>query len=453
MIANLKPYPEYKESRLSWFGLVPTHWSFRRNGGLFTQRNETGFPDLPILEVSIRSGVKIRDLGDAARKQIIADRRKYKRTLVGDIAYNMMRMWQGAAGRVPVDGLVSPAYVVARPLPQADSRYYELLFRTSGYQSEVNSVSRGIVSDRNRLYWEDFKQLPSPVPPPEEQSAIVRFLEYANGRLERAIRAKRKVIALLHEQKQAIIHRAVTRGLPAEASAQAGLDPTVPLKPSGIPWLGDIPEHWETRRLKYLANFQSGNGITALQIEPQGDYPVYGGNGLRGYTNRYTHDGHFALIGRQGALCGNINYAKGKFFASEHAVVATLRPAQSVLWFGELLKVMNLNQYSQSAAQPGLAVERIKNLAAPVPPAAEQPRIVEAFQEQTSGLTTAITRLEREISLLREYRTRLVADVVTGKLDVRPAARHLPASSTEPEPAVAPEDSTDEAQLEPMNNE
>ena len=133
MIANLQPYPEYKESGLTWFGLVPTHWSFRRNGGLFTQRNETGFPDLPILEVSIRSGVKIRDLGDAARKQIIADRRKYKRTLVGDIAYNMMRMWQGAAGRVPVDGWVSQAYVVARPLPETDSRYYGLLFRTSGY--------------------------------------------------------------------------------------------------------------------------------------------------------------------------------------------------------------------------------------------------------------------------------------------------------------------------------
>jgi type I restriction enzyme S subunit len=348
----------------------------------------------------------------------------------------------GALGVARHTGIVSPAYGVYRPLTGCalTPRYADHLLRTPIYAGEYLRRSTGVNSSRLRLYPEQFLRIPVAVPPPEEQEAMVRFLDHANGRLERAIRAKRKVIALLHEQKQAIIHRAVTRGL----------DPTVPLKPSGIHWLGDIPKHWGIRRLKYLAIFQSGDSITSLQIEPQGDYPVYGGNGLRGYTNHYTHDGHFALIGRQGALCGNINYADGKFFASEHAVVATLRPAHSVIWFGELLKVMNLNQYSQSAAQPGLAVERIKNLAAPVPPATEQPRIVLAFQNQTSGLTTAMTRLDREISLLREYRTRLVADVVTGNLDVRPAARQLLTEPAETETAISVEEDTNEdLELEP----
>ena len=146
MIANLKPYPQYKESEHTWLGRVPQHWPVLPNRALFAK--------------------------------------------------------------------------------------------------EAERWSYGITSDMWSLRPEHFKMIYTPQPPPEEQAAMVRFLDYANGRLERAIRAKRKVIALLHEQKQAIIHRAVTRGL----------DPTVPLKPSGIPWLGDIPKHWEVRRLRTIVH-------------------------------------------------------------------------------------------------------------------------------------------------------------------------------------------------------
>lgn len=433
MIADLKPYAEYKESGLSWLGPIPAHWQTVRNGSLFGQRSQTGYAELPILEVSLKTGVQVRSFGQAGRKQIMSDLGKYKRAVKGDLAYNTMRMWQGALGVCPVDGLVSPAYVVARPYPGVDARYFAALFRTGDYMAEIDSASRGIVKDRNRLYWDQFKQMQSPCPPPAEQVAITQFLDWANSRLERAIRAKRKVIALLMEQKHAIVRRAITHGL----------NQCVPLKSTGVRWLGDIPQHWEVRRLKHLAQFQSGDGITSLQIEETGSFPVYGGNGLRGYATRYTHDGDYALIGRQGALCGNINFASGKFFASEHAVVPTLQPGVSLAWFGELLRVMNLNQYSQSAAQPGLAVERIKNLYAPVPPSDEQQRLVESFERSTAPITAGISRLEREIDLLREYRTRLVSDVVTGKLDVRDAAKFLPfetASDTADMPPDDPED-------------
>jgi len=416
VIAGLKPYAEYKDSGLPWLGQVPAHWRTVRNGSLFGQRSQTGFAELPILEVSLKTGVQVRAFGNSKRKQIMSDLAKYKRAVQGDLAYNTMRMWQGALGVCPVDGLVSPAYVVARPYPGVEPLYFAALFRTGDYMAEIDNASRGIVKDRNRLYWDQFKQMQSPFPPRDEQAAIMRFLDWANGRLERAIRAKRKVIALLIEQKQAIVRRAVTRGF----------DATVLLKPSMIPWLGQIPQQWEIRRLKHLAHLQSGSGITSLQIEPSGPFPVFGGNGLRGFSTRFTHKGHYVLIGRQGALCGNINFSVGKFFASEHAVVADLQSGMSVLWFGELLRVMNLNQYSQSAAQPGLAVERINNLYAPVPPLGEQQEIVERLQHATLPLNAAISRFNREIDLLREYRTRLVADVVTGKLDVREAAARLP---------------------------
>ena len=244
---------------------------------------------------------------------------------------------------------------------------------------------------------------------------MVRYLGYVDRRVRRYVRAKERLIGLLEEEKQAVINQAVTRGL----------DPNVRLKPSGVEWLGDVPEHWEVRRLKTVCTMKSGDAITAESIEAMGEFPVYGGNGLRGYASSYTHDGEFALIGRQGALCGNVHLARGRFWASEHAVVATHHPGHSTDWFGAVLQVMNLNQYSVSAAQPGLAVERILNLPLPVPPGPEQNRIADHVGETTTDIDAAIIRAHRQIELLEEYRTRLIADVVTGKLDVREAAAGL----------------------------
>ncbi len=197
-------------------------------------------------------------------------------------------------------------------------------------------------------------------------------------------------------------------------------------KDTGVPWLGKVPEHWEVLRLKNVAHLRSGESITSERIEESGDYPVYGGNGIRGFTSSFTHEGHFVLIGRQGALCGNINYANGKFWASEHAVVVHPLRKYTTHWLGELLRVMNLNQYSIAAAQPGLAVERIQNLAIPFPPFDEQEQIDQYIKKKENSLDAAIAANRRAIELLCEYRKRLIADVVTGKLDVREAGAQLP---------------------------
>lgn len=444
MIDGLRPYPETRRSGLPWLGDVPAHWDVRRNGRLFGPRRETGFPDLPVLEVSLRSGVRVRDFESGARKQQIADRSKYQRAVRDDIAYNMMRMWQGAVGVAPMDGLVSPAYVVARPFEETDAAYYAYLFRTSAYMREVDTFSRGIVPDRNRLYWESFKQMPSVYPPLDEQRLIVRFLDWHGAQTAKLIRAKKKIIALLNEQKQGIIHRAATRGL----------DPNVRLKPSGIPWLGDMPEGWKVKRLKDLVRLQSGEGITAVAIETAGPFPVFGGNGQRGYTSRFTHDGDFVLIGRQGALCGNINYVSGRFFASEHAIVARPKTEFNTRWLGELLRLMNLNQYSISAAQPGLAVERISPLRVPFPPISAQHELVQAFDSETADLNRAANHTDREIALVQQFRTRLIADVVTGKLDVRTIAATLPETvNDEPMEDAGDEEDLDKTDADAENEE
>ena len=214
-----KPYATYKHSGLEWLGEIPSHWDVVRNGQLFLQRNEMGFPDLPILEVSLRTGVRVRDFENSNRKQVMSDRNSYKRAVKGDIAYNMMRMWQGAVGVTPVDGLVSPAYVVASVRDGAEPHYFDYLFKTREYLIEVDKYSRGIVKDRNRLYWEDFKQMPTLRPPSDEQSLIVDAISSKAGFTRDAIRSTQRQITLANEFRTRLIADVVTGKLDVQEAA------------------------------------------------------------------------------------------------------------------------------------------------------------------------------------------------------------------------------------------
>ena len=307
-------------------------------------------------------------------------------------------------------------------IPGASIQVEYLHYTLSTSRSDLASLEQGSTfTELSRTQLSAFR---FPLPLPHEQAAIVRYLDHVDRRIRRYVNAKRKLIALLEEEKQAIVNRAVTRGL----------DPNVRLKPSGVEWPGDVPEHWEVRRLKTICGMKSGEGITAESIEAAGEYPVYGGNGLRGYASSYTHDGAFALIGRQGALCGNVHISRGQFWASEHAVVAALDVGHEIDWFGAILTAINLNQYSIAAAQPGLAVERILNLYLPVPHLQEQKNIANHIEGATADIVAAIARARRQMELVQEYRTRLIADVVTGKLDVREAAAQLPDEADDQDP-------------------
>ena len=191
--------------------------------------------------------------------------------------------------------------------------------------------------------------------------------------------------------------------------------PTV--KASDIPWLGEIPKEWEIKSLKYIANLKSGETIKSEMIEQDGLFPVYGGNGLRGYFREYTHNGNYILIGRQGALCGNIHYAEGKFWASEHAIVVSPIVQYETNWLGELLRGMNLNQYSVSAAQPGLSIENINKLKIPFPKVEEQKWIAHFLDRKTAAIATLIAKKQRLIQLLEEKRTALINQAVTKGLN------------------------------------
>ncbi|WP_425290855.1 restriction endonuclease subunit S [Spirosoma linguale] len=213
---GLNPNAPMKDSGIDrgdarWIGEIPAHWEVSRINWLFTEKDETGYPDLPLLIVSINSGVTVRDMDDTEiRKQVAEDFNVYKRALAGDIAFNKMRMWQGAVGVVPQDGLVSPDYVVARPNNFVNSAYYGFLFKTREYLAEFVKHSHGIAWDRNRLYWEDFKSIFAMVPPLEEQNQIVDFLNAQNEEMSFASTKIQKQIQKLQELKSTLINSAVT---------------------------------------------------------------------------------------------------------------------------------------------------------------------------------------------------------------------------------------------------
>ena len=247
-----------------------------------------------------------------------------------------------------------------------------------------------------------------PLPPLSEQQQIADFLDKKCGEIDALIALQEQMIAQLTDYKQSVINEAVTKGL----------DPNATLVPSGIDWIDVIPNGWRVCRIKDMVNLQSGTNLTTMDIADTGIYPVFGGNGLRGYYHQYSNDGDYILIGRQGALCGNINYASGKFWATEHAVVCYPKREFARKWFGELLRAMNLGQYSLSAAQPGLAVERIKNIEMPLPPLSEQHAIASYLDTKCSEIDTLIALKQQKKETLKDYKKSMIYECVTGKTDI-----------------------------------
>lgn len=442
-------FPQYRESGLAWLGEIPSHWDVRRNGRLFAERAETGFEELPILEVSLRTGVRVRDMENGTRKQQMTDRSKYKRAAKGDIAYNMMRMWQGAVGVAPADGLISPAYVVARPFPEVDPRYYTYLFRTPAYMREVNKFSRGIVSDRNRLYWNEFKQMPSAFPPTEEQTRIADFLD-GHGRLTaRLMRNKRRLIGLLNEQKQAIINRAVTRGL----------NPDAPMKPTGIDGMPEAPVHWEVKPLKHWLRERAKALSDKTSSEYEFDYldiSCVGTGFLTAKPERlkfeYAPSRARQIVQKGDTILSTVRtYLKAVYFIDSDwpdliasTGFAVLRPVERVepRLLGYVLQsstfIERVIRASIGVAYPAISEGRLGALhVAFSPDLAEQKAILDHIAAETAAFDKAIEKAQSKIALIREYRERLIADVVSGKLDVRHVETAVPADEL-----IASEDDT-----------
>lgn len=256
---SLPRYPEYQDSGVDCLGEIHAHWDLLPHRAIFQEVIECGYPDEEMLSVTISKGVILQSqlLANSSKKDSSnIDKSNYKLVRVGDIAYNKMRAWQGAIGASKYRGIISPAYIIVRLREENNPMYHHYLFRIPPFHTEAERWSYGITSDQWSLRYDEFKQIYSPIPPPDEQGEIVRFLDAAEYRIRRYIRAKQRLIKLLSEQKGAIIQHAVTKGL----------DPDAPMKDSGIEWLGEIPSHWEVRRIKSFMREIDNRSTTGEEV-------------------------------------------------------------------------------------------------------------------------------------------------------------------------------------------
>ena len=399
---------EYKDSGIEWIGLIPQVWKVELIGNNIKEINDKNDDSSEDNALQFKMGSIISKKGGDSKynpESLAA----YTKVQEGDIVINGLNLSfdfiSQRVGLVKEKGVITSTYLTLRPSRVLHSDYVNYLFKAYDNCKAFHSMGRGL---RQILAYRELRNQKLIYPSLQEQQKIADYLDKVCGEVDEMIALQEKMIEELKAYKQSVITEAVTKGL----------NPNVPMKDSGIDWIGEIPEHWAVCRIKDLVHTQSGRNLTTNEIMPTGIYPVYGGNGIRGYYSDYSNDGNYILIGRQGALCGNINYAQGKFWATEHAVVCYPKYDFEIIWLGELLRAMNLGQYSLSAAQPGLAVERIRNLEMPFPPRLEQQQIASYLDTKCSDIDSMIAVKQQKIEELKEYKKSVIYEYVTGKKEV-----------------------------------
>ncbi|ALR09756.2 restriction endonuclease subunit S [Xylella fastidiosa] len=424
-MAVVSVYPNYRQPKMRWLPAVPEHWNEQRAKTFFREvdeRSKTGQEEL--LSVSHLTGVTSRSQKNVTMFKA-ASYVGSKLCRPGDIVINTLWAWMAALGASRHVGIVSPAYGVYRP-HHADSfnpAYLDYLLRTRAYVAEYIGRSTGIRSSRLRLYPNQFLDIALIQPPRPEQDQIVAYLRVQDAHIARFIKVKCDLIKLLTEQKRRIIDHAVTRGL----------DASVALKPSGIEWLGDVPVHWELRRLKFLASNTTSQTTTKardeiyLAMEHVQSWtgvarPLEGEVEFASTVKRFVVDD--VLFGKLRPYLAKVTRAKcNGVCVSEFLVLRSRKEFILPAYLEQMLRCKRvidlINSSTAGAKMPRADWTFIGNVRLPVPYKDEQEAILSHIESETKDLGEAITRTEEEITLIREYRDRLITDVVTGQVDVR----------------------------------
>ena len=419
----MKQYEAYKDSGIQWLGEIPSHWMIMKLAytaiGEGTSFIDGDWIESPyIKETGIRyvttgnvTPLQFKNVGNSHITEDDFKKLNCTEVFPGDILISRLNEPLGRSCIVPDIGerlVTSVDCVIYRPdARRFDSKFMVYYLNHAQYTDYLSTIGRG--TTMKRIARSMLAKTPVLIPPLAEQEVIAAYLDQKVGKIDAILSEKEAMVEQLQQYRKSLISETVTRGL----------DPDVPMKDSGIDWIGQIPQHWSMVKLKYISSLQSGSNLTSEQIKDTGEYPVFGGNGLRGYYHDFNTEGDRVLIGRQGALCGNINYASGKFWATEHAVVCHPIKQYNVIWLGSLLEIMNLNQYSIASAQPGLSVDRIKQLEIPLPPFEEQEKIGSLIEKKDSELKQTISELQSQIEDLKAYKSSVITEAVTGKVDLR----------------------------------
>jgi type I restriction enzyme, S subunit len=427
-------------SDILWIEDLPDHWNTERGKWLFRQMARPVTPGDEVVTcfrdgvVTLRKNRRLRGFTESL-KEI-----GYQGVRRGDLVIHAMDAFAGAIGVSDSDGKGTPVYAVCQPSARANSWYFAHLLREMARSGWIQALAKGIRERSTDFRFRDLASQRLPVPPVDEQAVIVRFIDNADRQIRRYIRAKQKLIKLLEEQKKAIVHRAVTRGL----------DPIVRLKPSGVQWLGDVPQHWQVRRLRQCGSISGG--LTPSMADRSlwdGDIPWVTPKDMK----RFTIAGASMSVAARALEVTSLKLipagslllvVRGMILARRVPIARTVRPVTINQDMKAIVTADGIDAgylaYRMDAAQATFVTmideaghgtkrfptERWRETKFAFPPLPEQELIVRHLDRVTENVDAARGFAELQISLLREYRTRLIADVVTGKLDVREAVARLP---------------------------
>ena len=432
-----KPYLKYKPSGVEWLGDVPSHWDLRRTKSLLKERSQKGFPNEPLLAATQTKGVVRKEHYENRTVLALRDLHLLKLVYPGDFVISL-RSFQGGIEYAHDRGIISPAYTILYPENPDIHGYLAWLFKSKPYIENLTLHVTGIRQGQNIDYGRlCVSKIPLPSLP--EQTAIVRYLDKADERIRRYISSRERLIELLEEYRQAIIHHAVTRGL----------DSDMRLKPSGVEWLGDVPAHWEVAAVKRHYSIQLGKMLqNGPNVPTDIAVPYLKAQHVQWFSVRTTdaptmwaspHEieqfgiraGDLLVCeGGEGGRCSLVEEVPPGYIIQNalHRVrsFGTNRNDYLQYVMSSISKTGWFDAINNKATIAHFTAEKFGSLMIPVPPIPEQTAIVAYLDKATADIDAAIDRARREIELLSEYRTRLIADVVTGQVDVRDAATRLP---------------------------
>ena len=418
-----QPDAEYRESGVEWLRRVPQHWGVARlcdaaeliNGHPFDSELFDQAEGIPLVRIRdlFSLETEVRWSGEAIPNAEIGN----GDVLIGmDGDFNVAWWTQGPA-------LLNQRLCCARTLPAHLNQRF-LFYCLPFPLKALNDVT--YATTVKHLSSLDVLKFRLPLPPPDEQLSIVEFLDRETGRIDALVEKKRLLSERLEEYRTALITRTVTRGLPGEAARAAGLDPSPRLKPSGVEWLGDVPEHWETTRLARVITCLDGRRIplnAEQRADFQGEHPYWGANGVLDYVAGWLFDEPLVLLGEDGAPFFDANKrvafsVSGKIWVNNHAHV--LRPTGIHPEF--LTHLLNTTEFAffiDGSTRDKLTQGQMNSIPVPVPPLNEQREISKFLHQRTGQIDRLVKRVETNIERLREHRIALITAAVTGKINVR----------------------------------
>lgn len=431
--AKYQPYPAYKPSGVEWLGDIPEGWGLepcRANVNHHMDKNSDGkFENYLSLMANV-GVIPYAEKGDVGNKKP-DDLTKCKIVRVGDLVINSMNYAIGSYGMSPYDGVCSPVYIILSAKPEKLHKRFALrVFENKPFQKHLAVFGNGILEHRAAIGWDTIKGQYIPVPTLKEQKVIISFLDHETSKIDALIAKQERLIALLEEKRQAVISHAVTKGL----------DPTAPLRPSGIDWLGDVPAHWEVKQLKFLCS-AIGTGSTPKEqgdLSSDGDLPWFTPGDFDGQLglNRATKwlknasltkgtakqfsKGSVLIVGI-GATLGKIAVCERPFSGNQQINVATPNHQANVYFLASALdsQLEQMKTVSNSATIGIMNQEKTGSIMLAAPPYDEQLQIANFISNKAKSFAVLNRKVDSAITLLKERRTALISAAVTGKIDLR----------------------------------